>query len=66
MDFEDAGTRVTFVSHDRDARFTAAFGEIFRAAGTRIIRSASQAPRRNSVMNGGSAPAGGSCWTAPW
>jgi putative transposase len=44
MDLEDAGTRVKFMIHDRDASFTAAFHEVFRAAGTRIIRSAIQAP----------------------
>jgi putative transposase len=40
MDLEDAGTRVKFVLHDRDASFTAAFDEVFRAAGIRIVRSA--------------------------
>ena len=35
---------------DRDASFTTAFDEVFRAAGTRIVRSAIQAPRMNSVM----------------
>ena len=50
MDLEDAGTRVKFVLHDRDASFTAAFDEVFRAAGARVIRSAVHAPRMNSVM----------------
>ena len=50
MDLEDAGTRVKFVLHDRDASFTAAFDEVFRATGARIIRSAVQAPRMNSIM----------------
>jgi putative transposase len=50
MDLEVAGTRVKFVLHDRDARFSAASDEVFRAAGARIIRSAIQAPRMNSVM----------------
>jgi putative transposase len=50
MDLEDAGTRAKFVLHDRDASFTAAFDEIFRAAGVRIVRSAVQAPRMNSIM----------------
>jgi transposase InsO family protein len=50
MDLEDAGTRVKFVLHDRDASFTAAFDAVFRAAGIRVIRSAVQAPRMNSVM----------------
>jgi hypothetical protein len=50
MDLADAGTRVNFMLHDRDASFTTAFDEVFRAAGTRIARSAIQAPRMNSVM----------------
>jgi putative transposase len=50
MDLEDAGTRVKFVPHDRDASFTAGFDAVFRAAGVRVTRSAVQAPRMNSVM----------------
>ncbi len=50
MDLEDTGTRVKYVLHDRDASFTAAFDAVFRAAGVRVIRSAVQAPRMNSVM----------------
>jgi putative transposase len=50
MDLEDVGTRVKFVLDDRDASFTAAFDEVFRAAGVRIARSPVQAPRMNSVM----------------
>jgi hypothetical protein len=42
MDLEDAGTRVKFVLHDRDASFTAAFDAVFQAAGVRIVRSAVQ------------------------
>jgi hypothetical protein len=38
MDLEDAETRVKFVLHDRDASFTGAFDEAFRAAGARIVR----------------------------
>jgi hypothetical protein len=40
MDLEDAGTRVKFVLHDRDASFSAALDEVFRAAGARVIRAA--------------------------
>ena len=50
MDLEDAGTRVKFVLHDRDASFTAAFDAVFQAAGVRVIRSVVQAPRMNSIM----------------
>ena len=50
MDLEDAGTRAKFILHDRDASFTATFDSVFQAAGVRVIRSAVQAPRMNSVM----------------
>jgi putative transposase len=50
VDLEDAGTRVKFVLHDRDASFTATFDAVLRAGGARVIRSAVQAPRMNSVM----------------
>jgi putative transposase len=50
MDLEDAGTRVKFVIHDRDASFTLAFDDVFMAAGARVIRSAVRAPRMNSIM----------------
>jgi len=50
MDLEDAGTGAKFVLHDRDASFTATFDSVFQAAGIRVIRSAVQAPRMNSVM----------------
>ncbi|HXL93436.1 MAG TPA: integrase core domain-containing protein [Streptosporangiaceae bacterium] len=50
MDLEETGTRAKFVLHDRDASFTQAFDAGFQAAGTRVIRSAVQAPRMNSIM----------------
>jgi putative transposase len=50
MDRDDAGMGVKFVLHDRDASFTAAFDAVFQAAGARIIRSAVQAARMNSIM----------------
>jgi putative transposase len=50
MDLEDAGTRAKFVVHDRDASFSTAFDSVFQAAGIRVIRSAVQAPRMNSIM----------------
>jgi putative transposase len=51
MDLDDTRTRVTFVLHDRDASVTAAFDAVFQAAGVKIVRSAVQAPRMNSVMD---------------
>jgi transposase len=60
MDLGDAGTRAKFVRPDRDASFTQASGAVFQAAGIRVIRSAVQAPRMNSI-SGGVAAAGVSC-----
>ena len=50
MDLEDTGIRVKFILHDRDTSFTAAFDAVFQAVGARVIRSAIQAPRMNSIM----------------
>jgi hypothetical protein len=50
MDLEDARTRVKFVPHNRDASFTQALDAVFQGAGVRIVRSAVQAPRMNSIM----------------
>ena len=50
MDLEDAGIRAKFILHDRDASLTATFDSVFQTAGIRVIRSAVQAPRMNSVM----------------
>jgi putative transposase len=49
MDLGDAGTRARLVLHDRDASFTQAFDAVFQAAGIRVIRSAVQVPRMNSI-----------------
>jgi len=49
MDLGDAGARAKFVPH-RDASFTQVFDAVFQAAGIRVIRSAVQAPRINSIM----------------
>ena len=50
MDTGDAGISVKFILHDRDASFTAAFDAVFQAVGARVVRSAVQAPRMNSIM----------------
>jgi hypothetical protein len=55
MDLDDAGIGVKFISHDRDASFTAAFDAVFQAAGfqaagARVVRCVVQAPRMSSIM----------------
>jgi putative transposase len=43
--FED----VKFLTRDRGSNFTASFDAVFQAAGTRILRTAVQAPRMNAI-----------------
>lgn len=43
--FED----IRFLVRDRGSNFTASFDAVFQAAGTRIVRTAVQAPRMNAV-----------------
>jgi transposase InsO family protein len=43
--FED----IRFLIHDRGLNFTASFDAVFHATGTRILRTAVQAPRMNAI-----------------
>jgi hypothetical protein len=43
--FED----IRFLVRDRGPNFTASFDAVFQAAGTRIVRTAVQAPRMNAI-----------------
>jgi putative transposase len=48
----DLGERfkdVKFLIRDRGSNFTASFDAVFQAAGTRIVRTAVQAPRMNAI-----------------
>ncbi len=40
---------IKFLVRDRGSNFTASFNAVFQAAGTRIVRSAVQAPRMNAI-----------------
>ena len=48
MDLGDGLGALRFLIHDRDSLFTAAFGEVFKSEGLRIITTLSQTPRMNS------------------
>ncbi|GAA0980589.1 hypothetical protein GCM10009555_047350 [Acrocarpospora macrocephala] len=49
MDLRDRIGTLRLIIHDRDPLFTAAFAEVFRAEGMRIIRTMPRTPRMNAV-----------------
>jgi putative transposase len=48
MDLSEEGKPLRFVVHDRDAKFTAVFDEVFRTEGVRVIRTPIRAPNANA------------------
>ena len=48
MALQEEGHFPRFLIHDRDAKFTAPFEEVFRSAGTRIVLTPIQAPNANA------------------
>ena len=49
MDLGDHLGTLRFLIHDRDPVFTTAFGEVFKAAGLRIITTLPKTPRMNAI-----------------
>jgi putative transposase len=49
MDLGDRLGTLRFLIHDRDPVFTAAFGEVFRSEGLRIITTLPKTPRMNAI-----------------
>ena len=49
MDLGDRLGALRFLVHDRDPVFTAAFGEVFRSEGLRVITTLPKTPRMNAI-----------------
>lgn len=49
MDLADRIGKLRFVIHDRDPIFTAAFDEVFKANGLRVVRTLPRTPRTNAI-----------------
>jgi hypothetical protein len=47
-DLVDRGRSIKFLIRDRDTKFTAAFDEVFRSEGIRVIRTPVRSPRANA------------------
>jgi putative transposase len=48
LSFTNVLERMRFLIHDRDSKFTAAFDELFRSEGTKVIHTPVQAPQANA------------------
>jgi transposase InsO family protein len=48
LSFTNVLERTRFLIHDRDSKFTAAFDELFRSEGIRVIRTPVQTPQANA------------------
>jgi len=48
LSFTGLFERMRFLIHDRDSKFTASFGEVFRSEGIRVIHTPVQAPQANA------------------
>src|SRR5439155_24908989 len=49
LDLDERFEDVKFLIRDRGSNFTSSFDAVFQAAGTRIVRTAVQAPRMNAI-----------------
>ena len=63
MELDERTNLFKFLIRDRDAKFTAAFDNVFTSIGVRIVKTPVRAPRANAYASGSLAPCAGSAST---
>jgi putative transposase len=62
----ERGRRISYLLHDRDAKFTRSFDDVFRSEGAKVLLTRIQAPNANAMPSAGSARSAPSVSTGSW
>jgi hypothetical protein len=62
----EQGRRARLVLHDRDAKFSRSFNEVFRSDGAEVLLTPVQAPRRTRTRSAGCGRSAPGAWIGCW